>query len=43
MQRRDFFKKLGVVAAVATVVPTLSFAADAKKQQVLMNFHIKML
>ncbi|WP_373003888.1 thiosulfate oxidation carrier protein SoxY [Sulfurimonas sp.] len=31
MQRRDFFKKLGTVAAVAAVTPTLSFAADAKK------------
>ena len=31
MQRRDFFKKLGTVAAVAAVSPTISFAADAKK------------
>lgn len=32
MQRRDFFKKLGAVAAVAAVAtPSISFAADAKK------------
>ena len=30
MQRRDFFKKLGAVAAVSAVVPAMSFAADAK-------------
>jgi sulfur-oxidizing protein SoxY len=31
MQRRDFFKKLGTVAAIAAVAtPTFSFAADAK-------------
>ncbi len=30
MQRRDFFKKLGVVTAVAAVAPAMSFAADAK-------------
>jgi sulfur-oxidizing protein SoxY len=29
MQRRDFFKKLGVVAGAAAVIPTMSFAADA--------------
>ena len=31
MQRRDFFKKLGAVAAVGAVMPAMSFAADAKK------------
>jgi len=30
MQRRDFFKKLGAVAAVGAVIPAMSFAADAK-------------
>jgi len=30
MQRRDFFKKLGVVAAVAATAPTIGFAANAK-------------
>jgi len=30
MQRRDFFKKLGTAAAVATVIPTMSFAANTK-------------
>ena len=30
MQRRDFFKKLGAVAAVSAVIPAMSFAADAK-------------
>lgn len=30
MQRRDFFKKLGTVTAVAAVMPAMSFAADAK-------------
>jgi sulfur-oxidizing protein SoxY len=30
MQRRDFFKKLGAVAAVGAVMPAMSFAADAK-------------
>ena len=30
MQRRDFFKKLGAVAAVAAVIPAMSFAEDAK-------------
>jgi sulfur-oxidizing protein SoxY len=30
MQRRDFFKKLGSAAAVAAVIPAMSFAADAK-------------
>jgi sulfur-oxidizing protein SoxY len=29
MQRRDFFKKLGFVAAAAAVVPSVSFAAEA--------------
>jgi sulfur-oxidizing protein SoxY len=31
MQRRDFFKKLGSVAAVGAVMPVMSFAADASK------------
>lgn len=31
MQRRDFFKKFGAAVAVGAVVPTMSFAADAKK------------
>lgn len=32
MQRREFFKKLGAVAAVTAVIsPSISFAADAKK------------
>jgi len=31
MQRREFFKKLGVVAAASTVVPTMGFAAEDKK------------
>ncbi|QOY51786.1 thiosulfate oxidation carrier protein SoxY [Candidatus Sulfurimonas baltica] len=31
MQRRDFFKQLGTVAAVTAVAPAISFAADAKK------------
>jgi len=31
MQRREFFKKLGSVAAVSAVVPVMSFAADAPK------------
>ncbi|EDZ62047.1 sulfur oxidation protein SoxY [Sulfurimonas gotlandica GD1] len=31
MQRREFFKKLGAVAAVAAVTPSISFAAEAKK------------
>jgi sulfur-oxidizing protein SoxY len=31
MQRRDFFKKLGAVAAVSAVIPAMSFAADAPK------------
>lgn len=30
MQRRDFFKKLGTVTAVAAVMPAMSFAADTK-------------
>ncbi len=30
MQRRDFFKKLGAVAAVSAVIPAMSFAGDAK-------------
>lgn len=30
MKRRDFFKKLGAVAAVSTVLPTIGFAADSK-------------
>jgi len=30
MQRRDFFKKLGVVAAASAVAPMVSFAGDAK-------------
>jgi len=32
MQRRDFFKKLGVVAAATAVAPAMSYAADAKKK-----------
>jgi len=32
MQRRDFFKKLGTVTAVAAVIPAMSFAADAKPE-----------
>ncbi|WP_324171034.1 thiosulfate oxidation carrier protein SoxY [Sulfurimonas sp.] len=31
MQRRDFFKKLGAVAVVAAVAPTIGFAANEKK------------
>jgi sulfur-oxidizing protein SoxY len=31
MQRRDFFKQLGVVAAVTTVMPVMSFAAKDSK------------
>jgi sulfur-oxidizing protein SoxY len=31
MQRRDFFKKLGTVTAVAAVMPAMSFAAEAPK------------
>jgi sulfur-oxidizing protein SoxY len=31
MQRRDFFKKIGSVAAVSAVIPVMSFAADAPK------------
>jgi sulfur-oxidizing protein SoxY len=31
MQRRDFFKQLGVVAAVTTVMPVMSFADKASK------------
>ncbi len=31
MQRRDFFKKLGTVTAVAAVMPAMSFAASAPK------------
>ncbi|WP_457746587.1 thiosulfate oxidation carrier protein SoxY [Sulfurimonas sp.] len=31
MLRRDFFKKLGSVAAVGAVLPAMSFAADAPK------------
>ena len=31
MQRRDFFKKLGAVTAIAAVIPTMSFAAGASK------------
>ena len=31
MQRRDFFKKIGSVAAVGAVIPVMSFAADAPK------------
>ncbi len=30
MQRRDFFKKLGAVAAVSAIIPAMSFAADTK-------------
>jgi len=30
MQRRDFFKKLGTVAAISAVAPMMSFAADKK-------------
>ena len=41
MQRRDFFKKLGAVAAVAAVTPTIGFAADAKKQQGPNNISFK--
>lgn len=33
MQRRDFFKHLGVAVAATAVSPALSFAADAKKPQ----------
>lgn len=32
MQRRDFFKKLGAVAAVTAVMPAMSFAAEAKME-----------
>ncbi len=32
MKRRDFFKKLGVAAAVTATVPVMSFAADSKPQ-----------
>ena len=31
MQRRDFFKKLGTVTAVAAVMPAMSFADSASK------------
>jgi len=31
MQRRDFFKQLGAVAAVAAITPAISFADEAKK------------
>ncbi len=31
MQRRDFFKKMGSVAAVSAAIPVMSFAADASK------------
>ena len=31
MKRRDFFKQLGVVAAATSVIPVMSFAADAPK------------
>ena len=31
MQRRDFFKKLGVVAAASALTPTMSFAAGGNK------------
>ena len=31
MQRRDFFKKLGTVTAVAAVVPAMSFAGGGSK------------
>lgn len=31
MQRRDFLKKLGVGAAISVALPSISFAADAKK------------
>ena len=30
MQRRDFFKKLGAVAAVTAVIPAMSFAGNTK-------------
>ncbi|MBU0720654.1 thiosulfate oxidation carrier protein SoxY [bacterium] len=30
MQRREFFKKLGAVAAVTAVMPSMSFAEEAK-------------
>lgn len=33
MQRRDFLKKLGIGAAVSTVMPAISFAADTKKHK----------
>ena len=31
MQRRDFFRTLGVVAAATAVLPSISFAAEGKK------------
>lgn len=38
MQRREFFKKLGVVAAVSTVVPTMGFAEDKPKSPNEMSY-----
>ena len=38
MQRRDFFKKLGVVAAVSAVSPVMSFAGDKPKSKNAMSF-----
>ncbi|CAI6151569.1 MAG: hypothetical protein SPLUMA1_SPLUMAMAG1_01305 [uncultured Sulfurimonas sp.] len=38
MQRRDFFKKLGVVAAVGAVAPLMSFAGDKPKSKNAMSY-----
>ena len=35
MQRRDFFKKLGVVAAATALTPTISFASGAKSKNAM--------
>jgi hypothetical protein len=52
MQRRDFFKKLGLVAASSALTPAISFASETKvvskntmstKQLLMLSLEAKQL